>query len=115
MGGRGICAGDHNSQIKMADHLRNQEIIKIRQCWEELRSENQVGTGLSGGSVTMMKRCACCRQFTLTAFSEYEKCPVCGWVDDPHQNSDPMSAEGCNPLSLQEARRQWNSKKNNAV
>lgn len=114
MGGRGVYAGDHNSQIKMADHLRNQEILKIRQRWEELRSENQVGTGLSGSSVAMMKRCACCRQFTLTAFSEYEKCPACGWIDDPIQNRDPASIEGINPISLQEARRQWAGKNNYA-
>lgn len=111
MGGRGIYAGDHNSQIKMIEHLRNQEIMKIRQCWEGFRNENQVETGASSGSIAMMKRCACCKQFTLTAFSEYEKCPVCGWIDDPLQNSDPISVEGSNPVSLMEARRQWASKR----
>lgn len=106
MGGRGVYAGDRNSQIKVADYLQMLEIKAVRQEMEACRAEAMEGSR-SVGSVFMRKRCACCLQYTLPAYSEYEQCPVCGWIDDPIQNLNPQSASGLNPTSLQEAQQKW--------
>jgi hypothetical protein len=49
--------------------------------------------------------CACCKHYTIPIDSEYEKCPVCGWIDDPYQNMHYDSTEGKNPISLNEAKK----------
>jgi hypothetical protein len=51
-----------------------------------------------------LRACMCCGEYTIPVESEYEKCPVCGWIDDPHQNVHPDEKEGMNPISLNEAR-----------
>jgi len=63
-------------------------------------------TGLSS-SPRLLKKCACCREYTLTAGTEYEVCSICGWIDDPYQNLNPKSIQGKNPISLVEARKRF--------
>ena len=46
-------------------------------------------------------------QYSLHAFTNYEQCPICGWIDDPMQNSDTTSTVGKNPISLEQARKIW--------
>ena len=50
------------------------------------------------------KQCACCGEYTLTAGSVYEICPVCGWEDDDIQNGDPDFDGGANDMSLNQAK-----------
>ncbi|HJW23244.1 MAG TPA: CPCC family cysteine-rich protein [Candidatus Limnocylindrales bacterium] len=45
--------------------------------------------------------CACCGQ--LTILGEYDRCPVCYWVADRIQESDPTRIDGANRVSLIEA------------
>lgn len=116
MGGRGIQVDNHNSQISLDQYLFSQEINTIRTLKESLRRENQEynAQGINGRAAhnlkRSMKRCACCRRYSIPAFSQYETCPVCGWIDDPNQNCDPQLEEGANPYSLSEARKRWQEK-----
>lgn len=103
MGGRGIYLSEDNTQIKMADYIQSVEINSVKEKWDNYRAANCEGMGGNTGGQVLKKRCACCRQYTLPAFSEYEKCPVCDWIDDPAQNQDPSLQIGCNPTSLREA------------
>lgn len=107
MGGRGILAKTDNSQIKMDEYLRRLEIEEIRKTWDNYRSEPSGSAGGSTGNQVMRKKCACCLQYSLPAFTEYEECPLCGWIDDPKQNLDPTSTVGRNSISLLEAQQRW--------
>ena len=123
MGGRGITVPNNNTQIGLDQYLLRQEIEQLHATWEAHRQENgeQENTSDSmsaeGSSRNrprnLLKRCACCRQFTLPAYSEYEVCPICGWIDDPNQNHDPSLLHGANPMSLGEARIIWAEKRAN--
>ena len=114
MGGRGVYVGGDNTQIKMEAYVCQQEVECVKIEWETEREKRreergektQNGNGGVGGQ-TMKKRCACCLQYTLPAYSEYEECPVCGWIDDPQQNRNITLAQGSNPTSLEEARQRW--------
>lgn len=125
MGGRGIHVENHNSQINLEHYLFGQEIKEIHSRAEAFRKESsqiESISGLGAGSGTAhslrsaMKRCACCRNYSVPAFSQYETCPICGWIDDPLQNRNPELETGANPLSLNEARLRWREKteQNNA-
>lgn len=116
MGGRGIIVGDNNRQVSMEHYAFRQEIEQIRNKWEAYRGESSPQTGaqmaginlpLGAGIKPLLKRCACCEKFTLQAYSTYEVCPVCGWIDDPKQNADELLTKGANKLSLSEARKKW--------
>jgi len=50
------------------------------------------------------RACMCCGEYTIPVESKYEKCPVCGWIDDPYQNKHPAEKEGMNPMNLNDAR-----------
>lgn len=114
MGGRGVFAGGDNAQIKLDAYVFRRKIENVRIEWEmerEMRAERCGGkmqneNGEVPGSV-MRKRCACCLRYTLPAYSEYEECPVCGWIDDPRQNREIALVQGSNPISLEEARQRW--------
>lgn len=54
--------------------------------------------------------CPCCKKRCLGSEGEYEICDICGWEDDPLQSKDPDFAGGANKLSLNEARKKWESK-----
>ena len=116
MGGRGIHAVNHNSQISLDHYLLGEEIRGIHSSLETLRRESrrvqassshELGSGAARSSQSAMKRCACCGSFSIPAFSWFETCPVCGWIDDPRQNQNPSLNEGANPFSLDEARSRW--------
>ena len=103
MGGRVSTPSVTARQLSMNDVERQNivaEIIKER--------TSQIGTAgseMSGGvsSPQLLKKCACCKEYTLPVNTEYELCPICGWIDDPFQNKNPNSAIGRNPMSLVEA------------
>lgn len=105
MGGRGIQVRNDNAQIKMSEYLQWLDIKGTKELWDDYRARQDIGSGVS--SQAMRKKCACCLQYSLPAFSEYEQCPICGWIDDPIQNSDHTSTSGCNSISLQDARKLW--------
>lgn len=119
MGGRGPHAGGDNAQIKINTYLQRQEIERIQNTWEEYRVNargisGEISTGgVEGGASgqILKKKCSCCLQYTLPAYSKYEMCPICGWIDDPRQNKDITLMQGKNPFSLKEARQRWETQK----
>lgn len=122
MGGRGVKAKNSNNQITMAEQAFRVELATIYQQFATAREQNREaamvsgsdiigGGGIGGASNRAYKRCACCREYSIPAFSAYYLCPVCGWIDDPAQNKNPDSTEGQNAICLNEARLLW-SKKN---
>ena len=58
-----------------------------------------------------MYDCPCCDFLTLPYKppGSYEVCPVCAWVDEPDQYNNPDSIEGCNVISLIQARANFKS------
>ena len=119
MGGRGIHAVNHNAQITLEQYMFRQRIKEIHNRWRDKQQEEvQVNTLVKDGEsiktakkkTIALKRCACCRSFSIPAFTQYEICPICGWVDDPCQNRDPNLEEGSNPFSLNKARQRWKEK-----
>jgi anaerobic ribonucleoside-triphosphate reductase len=59
----------------------------------------------------VLQPCPCCGSKVLSTPGEYEICELCGWEDDPIQSSDPDYAGGANKQSLNEAKKEWSSKK----
>lgn len=116
MGGRGAFAGGGNRQLHMSTYLRRQEITQILQQHnhhEKIKSESADVCGQSGdatGSQRIGKQCQCCFYNSLPMYSDYEKCPICGWIDDPEQNADWNLTNKSNKMSLQEARRIWHQR-----
>jgi len=53
--------------------------------------------------------CPCCGHLTLAEEppGTYEVCPVCFWEDDAAQAADPDLAGGANPVSLVQARQNY--------
>ncbi|RYH33154.1 MAG: hypothetical protein EON54_20535 [Alcaligenaceae bacterium] len=65
---------------------------------------------MSTPSAEQLNPCPCCGQLTLDEVGGFEICDVCGWEDDPVQSSAPDYAGGANKESLNEARKQWQTK-----
>lgn len=111
MGGRGIHALNNNKQVTLIQVLQQNEVKNIRETFQQIRLSN-VGRGSTPiVKQPLLKRCACCKQYTLPAFSRYLTCKACGWIDDPEQNSNPTSSIGRNPLTLKEAQELWKNKR----
>jgi len=105
MGGRGRSSGVGARQISINEAIRLHEVSEII-LESQKKREGLLGNGVSGGNAAprLLKKCACCGEYTITAGSEYEICPICGWIDDSFQNQHPDSLDGKNPMSLLEAR-----------
>jgi rubrerythrin len=72
---------------------------------EKGRSETAGHAGKEIKETIAFITCACCGEYTIPINSEYEICPVCGWIADPYQNAHPDSTEGKNSICLHEARK----------
>lgn len=113
MGSRGRFAEDTNRQITMDQVILQTEISNIRCEGEQLRAHKKGLKGIEGGAGgvahnnALTKKCVCCLHRSLPAHTEYNTCPICGWIDDPKQNANPDLAQGSNPISLREARKLW--------
>jgi rubrerythrin len=97
MGGRGGCS-NYNAQQPTLDEERTRlDIEKIIQENDKKRALSKIKNGNIGGgklSSIKKKKCVCCGELTITVGSTKEKCPVCGWIDDPYQNRHPDSLDG---------------------
>ena len=51
--------------------------------------------------------CPLCGYKTLTTGGANERCPICGWIDDPSQSENSENANGANPMSLDFANAAW--------
>jgi len=56
--------------------------------------------------------CVCCGELTMDERppGTHQVCPVCGWEDDRAQYRDPDYQGGANKLSLNQARKQHETK-----
>ena len=118
MGGRGKMLGKRVVQTDLREAMRKNNVARIleetRKIISKEQSSNYVKQGITGISgiaskpKRLLKKCACCGNKTIPNGTEYEVCPICGWVDDPFQNSHPDSINGHNKISLKEAKKRWN-------
>ncbi|MGH7144418.1 MAG: CPCC family cysteine-rich protein [Planctomycetota bacterium] len=53
--------------------------------------------------------CPCCRYYVLPEKppGSFNLCPICDWEDDPVQYKNPNDCDGCNAVSLNEARKNF--------
>ena len=113
MGGRGRSSGlDKHRQLTIDDTQRQYMIFDIL----KEGAQQRIAIGMSGGngdssSPRLLKKCACCKEYSITTGTEYETCPICDWIDDPFQNKNPDSLHGQNLLSLVEARKIYQQNK----
>lgn len=108
MGGRGASSGVNPKQITLDRILLIKEIAEIRDVADKIRvSIDGIETSSGGAPIVPKKQCFCCEEFSLPALSEYEKCEICGWIDDPYQNKHPDSLNGKNSITLNKAREQY--------
>ncbi len=101
MGGRGAESrflGPEQCSLK----LEQEKVIRAKAQAQEI-GENIGQTRLS----IAFRACICCKHYTIPVETEYETCSICGWIDDPFQNINPDSKEGMNPISLNEARKEY--------
>ena len=62
------------------------------------------------GNAPLIYPCPIClTQNQLSAERHYEVCSVCGWEDDDLQYEEPDYEDGANLMSLNEAKRMWQS------
>ena len=108
MGGRGRDSGIGARQITL-EYVAEQNLIASIISTSADRRKKLLEGGSGGGaeSPILLKKCTCCREYTIPANSEYETCPICGWIDDKYQNANPSSLNGKNPLSLNDAREKY--------
>lgn len=109
MGGRGRRARSGPRQRTINEEIKRREILNIVEENNEKRASGKSsGIGVGGySSPQILKKCACCGEYTIPIGSEYEICSNCGWIDDPYQNKNPNSVKGRNPISLIEARENY--------
>ena len=103
MGGRGKGSGLAIRQTTIEDAQKYRQVNDIikESAQRRLSIENGIGIG-SGGSTSprLLKKCVCCGEYTLSIGSIYDICPICGWIDDKHQNNHPDSLDGKNSMTL---------------
>jgi hypothetical protein len=58
-------------------------------------------------SAAALVACPCCGCRTLEERGRFDICPVCFWESDPVQEDRSDSPVGTNPVSLDEARRNY--------
>jgi rubrerythrin len=108
MGGRGRDSKLGSRQFSLDEEQRRREIKEKLEESARKREEIEKKGGTGGFSTPhLYKKCACCGKYSLPAGSEYEECPICGWIDDPYQNQHPDSPNGRNSVSLNQARAEY--------
>ena len=103
MGGRGRSSGLGSRQSTIDDAQRQNIVSGIIK--ESKLRRSVISSGGRGGTASpkLLKKCACCGEYSIPIGTEYEVCPICGWIDDAFQNTHPNSLDGRNPISLLEA------------
>ena len=120
MGGRGKRIGKSYEQTSLKEAVFKNEVAKICNETRRVAKENEKeifgGSGAEIGNKgaiikpdkkQLLKKCACCSEYTIPFGSKYVMCPECGWIDDPYQNMHPDSTQGKNAVSLNEAKFIW--------
>lgn len=55
--------------------------------------------------------CPVCNKHYFREIGTHEICPICDWINDSVQNTDPNYTGGENKLSLNEYRKKWHDDK----
>ena len=111
MGSRGRSSGVDQRQISLNTVLLMANVERIKNEADIIRASMDFSSG--GGAVsTKMKQCFCCEEYSIPIGTEYEVCPICEWIDDKLQNSNPDSVEGRNSISLEEAKQRYFDRNN---
>lgn len=115
MGGRGIHAHPDSMCIHMHDYMFAKEVREISEEYQIKREQHLAEVANASRTKEksdLKKRCACCKEWSLPAYTSYTVCPICGWIDDPAQNADPDLTDGSNDISLHQAQREWETQQN---
>ena len=54
-------------------------------------------------------KCPLCGQYEFNQYNSMEFCPICGWFDDALYENDPDYHGGLYTISLNNARKLWES------
>jgi len=111
MGGRGSSSKHSKQQLTIEDIERQFDvsvIVKDRTILREAMSNNSGALYFP----ELLKKCACCMEYSIPIGTKFEICPNCGWIDDPYQTKHPTSSKGRNAISLIEAQKIYQRSKN---
>lgn len=110
MGGRGIHAHPDSMAIRMHDYMFAKDVRETSEKYQAARERHMIegaSTSKTKAKSDLKKRCACCKEWSIPAYTLYMTCPVCGWIDDPNQNANPDLTEGANDVCLHQAQMEW--------
>lgn len=107
MGGRGKSSGVQH-QLSIHEQLVRTEVSSIIDSRnltigvDKAHSLNKLTSdGIeNNGNYIGNRACVCCGTFSIPYSSDSFVCPVCGWIDDVFQNTNPDSTIGPNECSL---------------
>ena len=104
--------GNAIDQKTMYEVLREKNIKQIieESAQERAAISNNGGNNDGIEYPRLLKRCACCGGLTIPVDEVFFECPICQWIDDEYQNCNPDSIEGENTISLNEAKRRFSLK-----
>nr|WP_321295594.1 CPCC family cysteine-rich protein [uncultured Sphaerochaeta sp.] len=101
MGGRGASSGYISAEQLNLGFDQDKLRLLIEQSQNAEIELKQVNQPIAFGA------CKCCGLYTIPIESDYSTCRVCGWIDDPFQNTHPDEPNGRNEKSLHEAKKQF--------
>ena len=58
-----------------------------------------------------LKPCVCCGHRYIVEYDNYDICPICNWQDESLQSKNPDYKGGPNGMSLNQAKEEWQKKK----
>jgi len=74
---------------------------------DQLRNVVSIDVETIEGDLPGWLACPACRYQTLEVVGDWATCPVCGWTSDPVQEAMQDDPTGANPVSLNEARQNF--------
>lgn len=112
MGGRGIKSPINVLQQTLSDYNHKERVHELIKEYSEYRIQKKnLKIDEDINQQQLYEACACCNFRVIPINSEFEVCPICGWIDDPFQNVNSNNPNGKNGISLIEAKRRFNNKK----
>lgn len=109
MGGRGSESLATN-QINLQEVIDRKEINDIIERSEIIRQGDIALNSISQKS--NLKKCSCCESYIIPVYMPNFECPICGWIDNEHQNNNLDSLDGPNGLTMREAKQIWKNGRN---
>lgn len=108
-----VCGWKYNIEQIENPKIKNSEghdIIELKNMFLDLRKQNKNYNYLSSIAPKSKKhKCPVCGKYTFKDVDDHDICPICNWENDSYGESNPDRDGGANAISLNEARRNWNS------